>query len=92
MCFPKGMINCKEYELKPAYNEDDRSFVTEEYIPNANTNECVIPEGLHEHIDSVYLNFSLEDGILCFIYETSHQTLYVWTSHEVMLLNATLDY
>ena len=41
-----------------------------------------VPEGIHEHIDSVYLNFDFEDGILAFVYETSHGVIIVWTSDE----------
>ena len=42
----------------------------------------ILPEGIHEHVDSVYLNLDFEDGILAFVYETSHGVIVVWTSPE----------
>ena len=72
--------------MQPLYNEEEGENPFEDEIPNANASQCYIPEGIHEHVDSVYLNFNVEDemGILCFVYETSYNTYYVWTSAEAL--------
>ena len=79
MCFPK----CKqcEQEIKSYYDEEDGSVVQE----NNNSTELVIPENIHEHIDSVYLNFEIQspDCILAFIYEADNEMKFIiWTSDE----------
>ena len=50
---------------------------------NHNT-EILIPENIHEHVDSVYLNFDVESGILGFVYEAGNEWFIVWTSVEAM--------
>ena len=72
MCFPTK--EQPEAELAPLFLEDG-SVNTEE-------NNTFIPEGLNEHIDSVYLNFNVEDGILAFVYECGNEMIIVYTSAE----------
>ena len=78
-------VNPVKKKVKAVFDEEDGSIIDEE-IPNSNASECYIPESIHEHVDSIYLSFDLDDinSILCFMYETSHETLYVWTSPEAM--------
>ena len=82
MCFPKCK-QCDE-EIKAVHGEEDP--FAEEVGPNTNANECFIPKDIPEHIDSVNLNFSVEDGIFCLVYETSHQIIYVCTSEDAMMV------
>ena len=72
MCYPK-CIHCEK---------DPSPLVDEEGVMIEEENELYLPEGIHEHADSVYLNFNFEDGILAFIYETSNGVIIVWTSPE----------
>ena len=76
MCFAKCNRDIPQplYDNQGAFNEDEN--------PNSVSSQFVIPEGIHEHVDNLYLNFSIEDGILGFFYETSHQVFFVWTSEE----------
>ena len=73
MCFAKCNL-CKN-SINPKYNEDGT-------VNDETNNELVIPEGVHEHVDNVDINISLEDGIVAFIYETKDVFVVVWTSHE----------
>ena len=65
MCFPKCSPCDKEIQL--VYDEENGS-IFEEDPPNTGSS-LIIPEDIHEHVNSVYLNFNVEDGILCFVYE-----------------------
>ena len=71
MCFPKD----KKSEPTPLL--DAEGALIEE-----DNSDIHIPEGIHEHVDSVYLNFDFKDGILAFIYETRYGVIIVWTSEE----------
>ena len=78
MCFPKSKPEFTAY-----YDEEDGS-VNEE-----NSNDVlVIPDDVHHHVDSVFLNFQVEsqDGILAFIYEAGNEVFIVWTSDEAIEL------
>ena len=81
MCFPK----CKdcEHKLNAYYDEEDGSVNQD----NSNA-EMFINESIHEHVDSVYVNFDVEspDCILAFIYEAGNEVFIVWTSVEAMEL------
>ena len=55
------------------------------------TNELYMPEGIHEHIDNVYLNFDFEDGILAFVYENGNGVFIVWTSSEAEQFGALCE-
>ena len=78
MCWP-NCCKCNKDPL-PLFDEDGS-------IVEDTSNELIIPD-THEHVDSVYLNFDIEDGILGFIYETSHGAIIVWTSQEAQDLCA----
>ena len=58
------------------YDEDGTLHHDDSYNPT------VIPEDIHEHSDSVFMNFDLEDGILAFIYESGYKVIIVYTSQE----------
>ena len=73
MCFPH-CSNCQK-DPKPLFDEE--GTVVEE-----SNSDIYIGEDLHEHADSVYLNFDVEDGILALVYENSNGTIWVWTSPE----------
>ena len=75
MCFPKS-TPCEESDLTPLY-DDEGALNTQE-----NTSDSFIPEGIHEHVDSVYTNFDIEDGILVFVYEAGNEIFIVYTSEE----------
>ena len=78
MCFPKTKSDLTAY-----YNEEDGT------VNQESSNQSVfIPESVHEHQDSVYLNFEVnsEDGILAFIYEAGNEVFIVYTSYEAMEL------
>ena len=77
MCFPK----CTKCVSDPTPLLDDEGTVIEE-------DYLVLPDEIHEHVDSVYLNFDFEDGILAFVYETKNGIIVVWMGPE---LCATLD-
>ena len=72
MCFGK---ESQKPDPTPLLDEDGGIIEPE-------NSDLHIPEGIHEHVDSVYLNFDFEDGILAFVYETSHGVIIVWTSPE----------
>ena len=72
MCFPK----CTNCAADPTPLLDDEGGMIEQ------ENTLNIPDGIHEHVDSVYLNFDFEDGILAFVYETKDSVIIVWTSPE----------
>ena len=50
--------------------------------------DLYIPENIHEHVDSVYLNFDVEseEGILAFVYINGNDTIVVWTNNEALAL------
>ena len=72
MCFP----NCNKCISDPTPLIDEEGGMIEE------DTDLHLPEGLHEHIDSVYLNFDFEDSILAFVYENGNGIIVVWTSPE----------
>ena len=74
MCFPKSQPEGEE--LSPLFLEDGSLNVDESYI------QAVIPESVHQHIDSVYLNFDVDEGILAFVYESGYEIIIVYTSPE----------
>ena len=84
MYFPKHEPS--KHDVKGVYDEEDGSLVENE-IQNSNASQSYIPESLHQHVDNIFLNSEVKDGtsILCFIYETSHETVYVWTSPAAMV-------
>ena len=71
MCFPKD----RKSEPKPLFDEEGT-------IVKEPSSDIYISEDIHEHIDSIYLNFDFEDGILAFVYESSEGVTIVWTSNE----------
>ena len=73
MCFPKSTERDKD--IVPIFDEEGA-------INEPSNNELYIPEGIHEHIDSIYINFDFEDGILAFVYESSEGQFVIWTSQE----------
>ena len=79
MCF----ANLSKPDLKAYYDEEDGLVNTEN-----STGDLVLPEDIHEHVDSVYLNFEVncEHGILAFIYEAGNEVFIVWTSNEAIEL------
>ena len=54
--------------------------------------QVVISEGIIEHIDSLFLNFDLEDGILAFVYESCYEIRIVYTSPEAKKLCEEYNY
>ena len=72
MCFPNGS---QKSDPTPLFDEDGA-------IIEEQNSDVHVPEGIHEHVDSVYLNFDFEDGILAYVYETSDRVIIVWTSPE----------
>ena len=77
MCFSM----CKP-DLLPYYDEEEGRVNDE----NVNQSTTFIPETIHEHIDSVYLNFDIEsdESILAFVYECGNEYFIIWTSEEAM--------
>ena len=75
MCLPNSAPT--EDELVPLYDEDGSLHTDESFNPT-----IIIPEGMHEHVDSVYLNFDLDDGILGFVYESGYEVIVIYTSPE----------
>ena len=75
MCFP----NAKKSDLCAKYDEEGT-------IIEENSHETDIPEDISEHVDNVFLNRDLYNGILAFIYETKDQLIVVWTSDEAIAL------
>ena len=73
MCFAQ-CCQCQK-DPKPLY--DDEGALNEEQ-----ETDLYIAEGVHEHVDSIYLNFDFEDGILGFIYENANGVFIVWPSSE----------
>ena len=71
MCF----ANCTKYVSDPSPLLDEEGGLIKE-------DTLILPEGIHEHADSVYLNFDFKDGILAFVYETKDNLIIVWTSPE----------
>ena len=71
MCFP----NSRKSDPRPLIDEEG-AIIEEE------SSDLHLPEGIHEHVDSVYLNFDFEDGILAFVYENGNGIIIVWTSPE----------
>ena len=91
MCFPK----CTKCLTDPIPLFDKQGTLHEDENPNSISSQIIIPDDIHEHIDSVYLNFDLEEGILGFFYETSHKIFFVWTSpeaHDICEYYASLLY
>ena len=76
MCFPKF-----SQDITPKFNEEEGTLNEE------NNSSIYIPEDINEHVDNVFINKSLEDGILAYIYETSDEIVIVWTSHEAEKLD-----
>ena len=74
MCVPK--CQPKGEKLSPLFLKDVTINVDDSY------KEAVIPESVLHHTDRVYLNFSVQDGILAFVYESSFEILIVYTSSE----------
>ena len=75
MCFPNKQ-HIEETKIKPFYQNDGTLNTDTSLTP------VVIPEGLNEHIDSVFENFDLEDGILDFVYENGVEVTIVYTSPQ----------
>ena len=77
MCFGNSKPDLVAY-----YAEEDGTVHSED------VNEMFIPENIHEHVDSVFLNFDVnaEDGILALIYQAGNETFIVWTSDEAIEL------
>ena len=76
MCFAN--LRASESTLEPLYNPDGEIIEQQ--------TEIYVPDEIHEHVDSVFLNRDLENGILGFMYETSYAVIVVWTSEEAQLL------
>ena len=76
MCFPKT-----KPDLTACYDEEDGSINQE-----SNNESLYICETIHQHVDSVYLNFEVnsEDDILAFIYEGGNEVFIIYTSNEAM--------
>ena len=77
MCFAK-CTKCKS-EIPALYDENGAFDEVEE-------SQVIIPDDIHEHVDSVFENIDIEDGILGFIHETSYGLFFVCTSVEAQEL------
>ena len=77
MCIPKFSAS-DENSLSPLYNEEGELIYDNSYT------QVEIPQAVHNHVDSVYLNFDieLEDSILGFVYESGYEIKVVYTSDE----------
>ena len=80
MCFPKVT------KPDPTPLLDEEGAIIEE-----ESSDLYVPEGIHEHVDSVYLNFDFVDGILAFVYENSNGVIVVWRSPEVQHFGELCD-
>ena len=73
MCFP----NCTKFLNDPTPMYDDEGTLNKQ-----EENELYVDDRIHNHVDSICVNFDVEDGILAFIYENANGLIIVWTSEE----------
>ena len=80
MCFPR----CKSTVPNPKYDEEGT-------ILHETNSETYIPEAINEHVDSIYVNTTIEHGVYAFIYETSYEYVVVWTSIHAQMIVEICD-